>query len=314
MLRRVVYPLGPQDSPFRRRFFEGWYFKEVSKDGSLTVSFIPGYSRTPEREEAFLQYIVQGPELEFSGSISYPLEAISFRKAPFTISLGESSFGEEGLILKEREFQGKISFGPFTPIRRSLYSPTIMGPFAYIPGMECNHGVLSMGHSLEGSLRIRGKEYSFQGGRGYLEKDWGSSFPRGYRWLQCSHFDGDASLFFSEADIPFGPLTFRGFLCIFRYQGEEHRFATYNGSRCEVLKEEEGFRAILTKGRKRLELRAYPGHGQDLRAPREGDMGSRLIKEAVNARIEADFHRGGEEPDLFLTGYPGGYEEVEQES
>ena len=81
-----------------------------------------------------------------------------------------------------------------------------------------------------------------------------------------------------------------------------------------MWKEEEGFRAILTKGRKRLELRAYPGHGQNLRAPREGDMGSRLIKEAVNARVEADFHRGGKEPPVFLTGSPGGYEEVEQES
>ena len=52
-----------------------------------------------------------------------------------------------------------------------------MGPFSYLSFMECYHGILSMKHSLEGTLSWNGQLIDFTNGIGYLEKDWGSSFP-----------------------------------------------------------------------------------------------------------------------------------------
>ncbi len=46
-----------------------------------------------------------------------------------------------------------------------------------------------MDHSVSGELEFNGEPVDFSGGRGYIEKDWGSYFPEGYIWLQSNHFD-----------------------------------------------------------------------------------------------------------------------------
>ena len=45
-----------------------------------------------------------------------------------------------------------------------------MGPFKYFP-MECRHRIISMRHTLEGRLKLNGKEIDFTNGLGYIEKD-----------------------------------------------------------------------------------------------------------------------------------------------
>ncbi|MEZ4893124.1 MAG: tocopherol cyclase family protein [Saprospiraceae bacterium] len=37
-------------------------------------------------------------------------------------------------------------------------------------------------------LTINGEELDFTGGKGYMEKDWGRSFPSAYFWMQTNHF------------------------------------------------------------------------------------------------------------------------------
>ena len=73
-----------------------------------------------------------------------------------------------------------------------------MGPFSFVPFMECYHGIISMDHSIIGELSIKGKKVDFTSGRGYIEKDWGHSFPIGYVWMQSNHF--------SESKIPLNAL------------------------------------------------------------------------------------------------------------
>ena len=46
-----------------------------------------------------------------------------------------------------------------------------MGPFAFVPFMECYHGIVSMDHIIQGELEIDGVNIDFSNGRGYLEKD-----------------------------------------------------------------------------------------------------------------------------------------------
>ena len=40
-----------------------------------------------------------------------------------------------------------------------------------------------------GSLEINGAEISFEGGKGYIEKDWGRSMPSDWIWIQSNHFE-----------------------------------------------------------------------------------------------------------------------------
>lgn len=59
-----------------------------------------------------------------------------------------------------------------------------MGPFAYLNGMACNHGIVSMKHQITGHMVIKGLDLYFKEDSGYIEKDWGRSFPKRYIWLQ----------------------------------------------------------------------------------------------------------------------------------
>ena len=67
--------------------------------------------------------------------------------------------------------------------------------------MECNHGLVSFDHSLEGTMAIDGREVDFEGGRGYTEKDWGKAFPAGYVWMQTNHFERSGTSFVAFANL-----------------------------------------------------------------------------------------------------------------
>lgn len=126
------------------------------------------------------------------------------------------------------QIEGHVRFGPLTPLRYD-----IMGPFRFVPGMECRHSVYSMTHTVRGRLTVNGTEYRFDDGLGYIEGDRGRSFPRRYLWTQC-HFGSDA-LMLSAADIPVGPLQFTGIIGVVFLRGREYRLATYLGARITRL-------------------------------------------------------------------------------
>ena len=91
--------------------------------------------------------------------------------------------------------------------------PNIMGPFTYIPNMECNHGVVSMSHTINGSIQLNDETWEFKNDKGYIEKDWGTSFPKRYIWIQGNHFKNtNTSFMLSLAHIPFIGFSFEGLI------------------------------------------------------------------------------------------------------
>ena len=61
-----------------------------------------------------------------------------------------------------------------------------------------------------GTLSIEGKVLDLEGGRAYVEKDWGSKFPKTWVWIQANHFEAPensngavGTLMLSVASIPF---------------------------------------------------------------------------------------------------------------
>ena len=158
-----------------------------------------------------------------------------------------------------------------------------MGPFRFFP-MECRHGVLSMAHTLQGSVRMDGYVHSFEGGLGYVEKDSGTSFPRSYLWMQCNDFPSACSIMISIAHIPFCGSSFRGCICAIVYQGREYRLATYKGVKVQAFTPEH---ICLSQGSLLLELDITSPHtGHPLRAPQCGKMSS-TIRESCNVHLQA---------------------------
>jgi hypothetical protein len=190
-------------------FFEGWYFKLIDASQQKRLCIIPGVyiGKNKADSHAFIQ-VMDGA----SGQSSYQtFDFASFmsRQDRFKVSLENNSFTAGGIRLDisqpELSLYGELHFGQITPWPVSFFSPGIMGWYAWVPGMECYHGVVSLDHSLRGTLEINGEPVDFSGGRGYTEKDWGKSFPRAWVWMQTNHFSRlGTSLTFSAAIIPWG--------------------------------------------------------------------------------------------------------------
>ena len=85
---------------------------------------------------------------------------------------------------------GELVHHNIQPVAPSILNPDVMGWLAYLPhaALPCRHGVVSLGHDVSGSIAVNGGAPVAVRGRGYLEKDWGTVFPRRWLWLQCNAF------------------------------------------------------------------------------------------------------------------------------
>lgn len=216
------------------KYFEGWYYKIVSKDLSNIYAFIPGISKTDDdKSHCFIQ-VLDGTNSK-SYNIKYPINCFSYI-SDNDIKIENNIFSKNGIKLnidtEELKISGELLFDNICDIKRSTLCPTAMGFFEYFSFLECKHEVLSMSHEIVGELNINQKQIIFNKGKGYIEKDMGSSFPKSYVWIHCNHFTNKSiSLMCSVADIPFIYKSFKGFICILHLNNEEYRFATYNNSK-----------------------------------------------------------------------------------
>jgi len=162
-----------------------------------------------------------------------------------------------------------------------------MGWYAWMPFIECYHGVCSFGHGLAGTLQTPQGEATFDHGRGYVEKDWGQAFPAGYVWAHSNHFsDPSTSLMASIAIIPWVRSEFRGFVVGLKHRGRLFRFATYTGAKTVSLDiDDEHVRwTMRTKLGGQLDLVAERRRGGLLHAPIRTEMHQR-VEETLDARL-----------------------------
>ncbi len=321
MLKKVQQPVLFQGNLDKSNYFEGWYYRQVSADQKTSLSFIPAVSLNKNDAHSFIQYILvqldeAGEESVQTGYVRFPVSAFQATDTPFSVTIGSSVFSESGMRIDLEDelfrFKGEIGFGPLHPIRTSRLQPNIMGIFGYFPKLECYHGVISMKHDLYGQLEINGDVIDFTGGRGYLEKDWGTSFPKKYIWLQSNQFrEPTASLFASVAHIPFHVTEIEGFVCNFVIHNREYRFATYTPSHYSIEKVTEDFVHIHLESKKAsLEIQAEVlGKGQ-LIAPVKGTM-EKAIEEGISGRISIRLHDKRTGETFMDTGENAGVEIVD---
>lgn len=278
----------------RHRYFEGWYFKLVSPQHDAAFAVIPGISRDADgTPHAFIQ--VMDGLAQRASYHEFPAEA--FRPSPrrFELELGDNYFSPERLRLALPELAGELKLNGIYPWPARLLAPGIMGWYSFVPFMECYHGVVSVDHTLSGRLQVHGREVDFSGGKGYIEKDWGRSFPSAWIWMQTNNFSESkrTSLMASVANIPWLRSSFIGFIVGFLLEGRLYQFATYNGSRMKA--EIHGREVHLAFRRKGQELRliAHQAEGAPLVSPLDGAMAGK-VNESMTARVEVILTEKGE--------------------
>ena len=267
-------------------YFEGWYFKNTNINYS--ISFIPGINIEAKEKKAFIQVITKYS----SYFVDYNINDFKFSYNPFYIQIGNSIFSKEKIYVdiiennKNLKINGNINYSDSTNINIDFLHPNIMGPFSYIPNMECNHAILCMKNKTSGVIQINNTEINFNNGIGYIEKDWGYSFPKEYIWCQGNDFnETNASFMISIAHIPFKFFSFKGIICVLNIRGKEYKFTTYNNAK--LIKYNVCNNSIditLKKGEYWLNIKSEYSSEKKLFAPVKGRM-TKNIFESVTSLV-----------------------------
>lgn len=290
-LKKIKNPELFQGNTKRKNYFEGWYFKMVSADGSSILSVIPGISlsHNGERQHAFIQ-IIDGKTAD-TAYFSFPISEFSFSKREFAIRIGDNYFSKDSVILNIQQDGVAITGEINNHDQVSLYPENknnrgIMGWYRFVPFMQCYHGVVSLHHRLMGTITMNDKAYGFDGGVGYIEKDWGRSMPSAWIWMQTNNFESlEASFMLSIAHIPWLGKSFTGFLGFFLHDGKVKRFATYTHAKLQLSADDSNsINITITAKNQTYHIETFRSDSGMLKAPVKGSM-DRRIAESINAKL-----------------------------
>lgn len=278
-----------QGSLKKKKYFEGWYFKHVSRDLRHVYAFIPGVSLAGPDSHAFIQVIdgITGT----TDYLTYSLDEFRYDTRTLVVRVGRSVFSDHGIELDISgdiyKVRGKIEYRNMVPFPGRFLAPGIMGWYSFVPFMECYHAVVSARHDLDGFLEVNSSTIDLTGGSGYIEKDWGTSFPECWIWLHCNSFPGsNASLMVSIAKIPWLGRFFIGFISFLYLDGKFFFFHTHNGARLTGTRYDgTALELALDNGTHALRITARKNKSGELAAPRHGSM-SRRIKESIDSSVE----------------------------
>jgi tocopherol cyclase len=304
-IRKIWKPAIYQGSKSMKGYFEGWYYKFADKDGKNIGALIPGISfdKDGKHPHTFIQYI------DDSGTLShyfcYPVTDFSSSDENSGIWVGQSLFSPTRISINIDEphfrIRGTLTFKGISPWPVKLLSPGAMGWYAFVPAMECYHGVLSFDHLIEGGLYLNDKYIDYTGGRGYIEKDWGRSFPRYHIWIQTNHFEAPgSSLMGSIANVPWLGNSFDGFIVGFWHKQRLYRFTTYTGARITDIQYDKEKLFLNVQSKKyRLQIEVFYLKGAELLTPVLGDMMGRL-SESLSASTHLKLLKLDKESDILI--------------
>jgi len=273
----------------KKTFFEGWYFKIVDKNENNVFAVIPGISFSKHDSHSFIQ-ILDGKNLS-SFYHRYSISEFNSAKNKFEICIGKNFFSSEKIVLdlngNGNELKGELSFKNLNLWPKTFFSPGAMGWFSFVPFMECYHGVVSLYHNIEGKLFFNKKKVDFSGGTGYIEKDWGKSFPSSWIWMQSNHFGFEnTSLMVSIAKIPYLGKHFTGFIIGFLCKGKFYKFATYTNAKLDSIETEKGRVNFQVSDNKNiLQIESFQNTGKGLPFPvTKGGMKG-IVEESLSGLI-----------------------------
>lgn len=269
-----------------RKYFEGWYYKIINQEEDRALAIIPGIAMDKKgNKQAFVQ-VLDGKN-NLANYFKFDSEQFSTSSNRFYVEIGNNQFSAENIKLELPHLRGELRFKGLSPWPSKWYSPGIMGPFSFVPFMECYHGIISLNHEIKGTLVYKNEPIDFSEGRGYIEKDWGRSFPEGYCWMQSNHFsENKIAVKSSVAKIPWLGSSFIGFIAGVWLHNRLIPFTTYNGTALIQSKATAPeVRQVMENKDYRLELFAKRNKAAGLASPIQGLMDGR-IEESMTSEIQ----------------------------
>jgi hypothetical protein len=287
----MLHPDIFQGNNKKHRYFEGWYFKIIDSKTDHAFAVIPGISLGEWDSHAFIQVLDTDNKVNY---FRFNLNDFEFNENKFEIMIGENYFSKTRMRLnlkgQDVNIQGDLYFRNIMEYPKTALCRGVMGPFLYIPNMECYHDIINIQHDVIGHLKIAGKLVDFTGGIGYIEKNWGRSMPNSWIWVQSNHFQpDDVSISLNIGKVNCLGTSFTGFIALFRHRDRIFLFTTYNGARITRLHNENNRLVVTIKDcRFRLEVIVTHATGGEIKAPVNGRM-SRNVTESINGVVHLRF-------------------------
>jgi predicted transport protein len=133
--------------------------------------------------------------------------------------MGTNKLSKDLIEIDTKDISIKLNFKDNQLIQSFKNS---MGYSYFVPNLPCYHSVLNASHVVSGEISYDGGQYSLVNEMGYLEKNWGTSFPENYFWLHAIDPENpQISLLFSRAEIKWLGKTFIRHVGHFRIDGME---------------------------------------------------------------------------------------------
>lgn len=290
-MREIINPNLYHGKHKKKNFFEGWYFKIVDQKNDYKLAIIPGisYGSTDSENHSFIQ-ILNDKEPSFN-YFSYDIDDFKFNNNRFRVCIHSNIFTLESINLSidsdESSIHGNLIFKNLIKWPGSIINPGSMGFYNYLKFMECYSQVCVLNGSIIGNLIINGVNVNFTGGKVYIEKNWGKSFPKSWIWIQSNSFKSrKTSVSCSIGTIPFPIKDFTGFLIGVTLENEFYSFTTINHSKINIQNLGEDIALTVTKKNLKLTLKTYtnPEDFLTLKAPKQGSMTS-TVKETIKGQV-----------------------------
>ena len=281
----------------KKPFFEGWYHK-ISTPNGQSIVLIPGIYKSGLVDNTTAFIMVFNGYIGNVDYITFPPEKFICHPDKYELQLGDNFFSLKEIILNIKTdsiiAKGHVQNQNLKPWPVSILEPGCMGWYAYVPTMECFHGILSMDHDLKGNIDINDQSYLFDNGKGYIEKDWGKNFPKNWVWAQSNHFEVPGiSLSVSLATIPWRKSEFSGFIVGLQINNILYRFTPYRGAKIDLVKyDSKVFFCQFKQADLKLQIELCKGSKTGiLFAPDKFDMEEK-VEENLDAKIMFKLKKG----------------------
>lgn len=268
--------------------FNGVYYKCQLKYESIAI--ISAFHIDKNKKEFATIQIITHSETFF---VEFP--NVKYKKNnSLEFSIDKNKFSKNGISLNintnDLKIEGNIRFNDFTVLKYD-----IMGPFSFVPFMQCKHKVYSLSHRVNGEISINNKIYDFNNSIGYIEGDSGSSFPEKYFWTHS--FFEKGSLMLSVASIPFLFWHFEGIIGFVLINNQQIRIATYLGAKIVDL---NNGKIKIKQGKYTFNVKLINKNEKILYAPVSGEM-KRFIKENISSSAKYSLTKNNKKIFKFET-------------
>lgn len=273
-------------------FFEGYYYKVTTDDFALAI--IVGFTLQENKQIAFVQcYNSKTNQKDY---LEYDYDQFYFDVLSNTVYLKDHYFGKDEVYFFDERVDYVIHFfiDERVELDTNFYTPTIMGPFHYIPFLQCNHAIITLQGSVEGEIIYKDACHDFSG-IGYSEKDWGTSFPREYVWIQSNHsLEGYGnSLFLACGHIPMKLFDFMGVIGLIKAKDKTYKIGSYFGAKViERSIVDQSSILIIKQGKYLFSFKLRLGTTCEFLGPNQGVMNTK-INESLDSNCTVKIYKYG---------------------